>query len=268
MAAREGSASRRMPGCCSSSSHHVPHRPVAPARHVDDGGEILAADRIHLGRRKRVEIHARVRVGDRPKEGQQQPDLGPGIEPGRTGEPPRDAGDVEGAQDRIGVTVRPDEDRVIARRRHPRRPGARCPRRSSRPPPIPWRTPRVAPRAGEGSRRSALRRLVRPVRTSSRSGSLNRTSRYAASRIGARRSVVAAEDDGPCIRVADTEPEDVVDRRTPERVDRLVVVADDRHVPVRLREQGDQLGLGAVRVLELVHEDVAEPAGDRAPGGR
>ena len=80
------------------------------------------------------------------------------------------------------------------------------------------------------------------------------------------RAVVPAQDDGPCPEVAVPEAEDVVDRRAAERVDRLVVVADDGHVPVALGERGDELGLGAVRVLELVDEDVPEAAGDRAAG--
>ena len=82
------------------------------------------------------------------------------------------------------------------------------------------------------------------------------------------RAVVAPQDDRPRPEVALAEVEDVVDRGAAERVDRLVVVADDRHVPVALGERGDQLGLGAVGVLELVDQDVPEPAGDRAAGRR
>ena len=55
--------------------------------------------------------------------------------------------------------------------------------------------------------------------------------------------------------------------RAAERVDRLVVVADDGHVPVPLGERRDELGLGAVRVLELVDEDVPEAA-RRSRAGR
>ena len=84
----------------------------------------------------------------------------------------------------------------------------------------------------------------------------------------AERAVVAAQDDGPGARVARLEIEDVVDRGTAERVDRLVVVAHDRHVPVRLGEQPDELRLGAVRVLELVDQQVPETLRDGLPGGR
>ena len=76
------------------------------------------------------------------------------------------------------------------------------------------------------------------------------------------RPIVAAQDDGPRPQVAVAELEDVVHRRTAERVDRLVVVADDRDVAMALCEDGDQFGLRPVRVLELVDEDVAEPPRD------
>ena len=80
--------------------------------------------------------------------------------------------------------------------------------------------------------------------------------------------IVAPQDDRPRPEIPLAEVEDVVDRRAAERVDRLVVVADHGDVPVALGERGDQLRLRAVGVLELVDQDVAEPAGDRAPGGR
>ena len=77
-----------------------------------------------------------------------------------------------------------------------------------------------------------------------------------------QRTVVPPQDDGPCPEVAILECEDVVHRGAPERVDRLVVVADHGHVPMVVRERRDQFGLGSVRVLELVDEDVPEPARD------
>ena len=82
------------------------------------------------------------------------------------------------------------------------------------------------------------------------------------------RAIVPPQDDGPRRPVAIVEREDVVDRRAAERVDRLIVVTHDGHVPVGLREQADELGLGAVGVLELVDEDVPEPPGDLGPGRR
>ena len=44
-----------------------------------------------------------------------------------------------------------------------------------------------------------------------------------------------------------------------ELVDRLVVVAHDRDVAMRRGHEPDELGLGAVRVLELVDQHVPEP---------
>ena len=81
-------------------------------------------------------------------------------------------------------------------------------------------------------------------------------------------SVVAPEDDLRGARVPVEEAEDVADRRAAEPVDRLVVVPDDRHVPCRVREERDELPLGAVRVLELVHEDVPIPGAEPVTGGR
>ena len=49
------------------------------------------------------------------------------------------------------------------------------------------------------------------------------------------RPVVPPQDDGPCPEVAVLERQDVVDRRAAERVDRLVVVADDGDVAVAAR---------------------------------
>ena len=52
--------------------------------------------------------------------------------------------------------------------------------------------------------------------------------------------------------------QDVLDVRSPERVDRLVVVADDRQVAVLGRQQLQPAVLGVVGVLVLVDEDPAE----------
>ena len=81
-------------------------------------------------------------------------------------------------------------------------------------------------------------------------------------------TVVAPQHDSAHSAVALLEPEDVADRRAAEPVDRLVVVADHGQVPVRLREERDELRLGSVRVLEFVHEDVAEAALQGLPGTR
>ena len=54
------------------------------------------------------------------------------------------------------------------------------------------------------------------------------------------------------------ELQDVADVRAAERVDRLVLVADDADVPVLAAEQLEEAVLRVVRVLVLVDEDVAE----------
>ena len=64
--------------------------------------------------------------------------------------------------------------------------------------------------------------------------------------------------------------EEVDDRprcRAPEAVDRLVVVAHDRDIPARLCHQRDELGLGPVHVLELVHQHVPEAGLQLRPRG-
>ena len=93
-----------------------PHRAVAAARHVDDRGQVLAAEPVDVRRRERVQVDARLEVGDDAQEREQEPDLRPGIQPGRPREAPRDPGDVQRPQDRIRVAVGADEDGVVARR--------------------------------------------------------------------------------------------------------------------------------------------------------
>ena len=85
---------------------------------------------------------------------------------------------------------------------------------------------------------------------------------------GAAGPVVAAQHDHLRVPVALPELEDVADGRPAELVDRLVVVADDGHVAMALGDQRDELRLGTVRVLELVHQDVPEPVLDLLPRGR
>ncbi len=75
-------------------------------------------------------------------------------------------------------------------------------------------------------------------------------------------AVVALEaDDGRLGELA-LEVEQVLLRRAPEAVDRLVVVADDGDVAVLLDEQPQQHPLGEVRVLVLVDEHVPVAARD------
>ncbi len=82
------------------------------------------------------------------------------------------------------------------------------------------------------------------------------------------RPVVLPEDDDARLAIALAELEDVADRGAAELVDRLVVVAHHRDVAVPLGDQGDELRLGPVGVLELVHEHVLEPPLHRVARGR
>ena len=165
------------PGLALELLEDRPDRPVPAACHVDDRGQVFAAEAIDLRRREGVQVDARAEVGGDPQEREQQPDLRPRVEPGRPGEPPRDRGHVESPQDRVGVAVGPDEDRVVARPRRRPRCAGRSRRRSSRPPRTPWRRPRAGPGPARPRLRWARSRLRIPVRTSRRSGSLNRISR-------------------------------------------------------------------------------------------
>ncbi len=241
---------------------HRPHRAVPATRHVDDRGQVLAAEAVHLGRGQRVQVHARLEVGDDAQEREQQPDLGPGIQPRRPGEPPRDAGHVERPQDRVGVAVGADEDRVVARRG----PSLDAPADLGGDPVglLGARREDLEPDrrrlGGRSLRAQALEdpgphlEPVRIVEPDQPVGGVEDRR---------QRPVVPPQDHRARPDVALAEIEDVVDRGATERIDRLVVVADHGDVAVPLGERGDQLGLGAVRVLELVDQDVPEAAGDR-----
>ena len=121
-------------------------------------------------------------------------------------------------------------------------------------------------RRGDAARRVARSRLTIPVRTSRRSGSLNRISRYAASRMGALRAVVPPEDDRPCPDVAVLEGEDVVDGGAAEGVDRLVVVPDDRHVAVLVGQERRRARPARGSCPGTRPRAGTEAPGDRGPG--
>jgi hypothetical protein len=72
-------------------------------------------------------------------------------------------------------------------------------------------------------------------------------------------SIVVDEHDAGGAGVRRSEAEDVAEGGAAEAVDRLVVVANDGDVPVIGGQQPDELPLGVVRVLELVHQDVPIP---------
>ena len=69
-------------------------------------------------------------------------------------------------------------------------------------------------------------------------------------------------------RVAIREPDQVVAGRAGERVDRLVLVADDREVATAAQPCVEQCGLERVRVLELVDREPAVAVTDLVGDGR
>ena len=71
------------------------------------------------------------------------------------------------------------------------------------------------------------------------------------------RSMVPTQRDRARAREARLEAQQVLDRRATKRVDRLVVITDDGHVPVPRADQVEQVQLGWIRVLELVDHEVA-----------
>ena len=93
----------------------VPETPVPPPRRRHDRRQVLPAEPVDVRAGQPVHVDARREIGNRPQERQQDPDLGPGVQAGRPGEPPRDRGQVQAAEDRVRVAVGADEDREVAR---------------------------------------------------------------------------------------------------------------------------------------------------------
>ena len=71
--------------------------------------------------------------------------------------------------------------------------------------------------------------------------------------------VVLLKAEEPALRIILAEIQDVLDFRSPERIDGLRVVTDHTDVPVPLAEFLQNEVLGEVGVLVLVHENVVEP---------
>ncbi len=55
---------------------------------------------------------------------------------------------------------------------------------------------------------------------------------------------------------------DILERRTPERIDRLRIIPDHHHILMRRRQLTDDFGLQSIRILILIHEDIAILAGN------
>ena len=74
-----------------------------------------------------------------------------------------------------------------------------------------------------------------------------------------RGAVVLLEADDRRVREPSREAQQVLGRGAGERVDRLVVVADDAEVVARAEPPIEQARLQRVHVLELVHGERGEP---------
>ena len=162
-----------------------PDGPVPSTRHVDDAGQILAAQAVELRGRERVDVDARLRISDDPEEGQQETDLRTAVQARGPRKSPRDRPPCSSAR-RIG-SAWPFARTRIAWSRGVAPAAIRRPISAAIQSASPCLTRTLQGGAGSaltiGGR--ARRRLSMPVRTSSRSGSLNRIIRYAASRTGA-----------------------------------------------------------------------------------
>ena len=89
--ARVSGPTRRMPGCRSSSSSTAQTERFRRRAMLTMAVRSSPPSAVDLGRGQGVQVDARIGVGDDAQEGEQQPDLGPGVQPRRPGEPPRDA---------------------------------------------------------------------------------------------------------------------------------------------------------------------------------
>ena len=246
---------------------HRPDRAIAASGHVDDGSQILATEPIDVRCGDRVEVNAGIEVGSDAEERQQQPHLRTGVQAGRPGEPPWDSDHVQRPQDRVSVSVRPHEDRVVASR------GTRFdPAPDIRRDPVGLlgaRAEDLEPDRRRGRRDTLGPQPLGDARLHLESiGIVEPDEPMGRVEDRRERAIVPSQHHGPCPEIPSPEGEDVVDCRAAERVDRLVVVADHRHVAMLVGQRRDELGLGAVGVLELVDQDVPEATGDLAPGGR
>ena len=155
---------------------HLPDAAVAPPRGVDDRGQVLPAEAVDLGRGQRVEVRPRAQVGDRAQGGEQQPDLGPRVQPevpeNRHGIPATlNARTIGSAPALVRTSTAWSRGAAPAAMRRPI--SAAIQSASSEPVANASARTGVAPASG----RSDRNRLTIPARTSSRSGSLWRMSR-------------------------------------------------------------------------------------------
>ena len=194
-----------------------------------------------------------------PEEGDEEPDLRAAVQPRIAREGPRDAAQVQRAQERVRIVIGADEDGAVAvgptagmlfgdqlgdlvgfaRDRIE----SQMSRRHADP------GPAVGPRG--------FQLLVDPLRHLEpiRIVELDEPVRGIEHRLG--RPAIFEQHHLLRVRIRPVEVEDIAHRSAAEAEDRLIVVAHHGDVPVLRGEQLDHLELGVVRVLELVHEDEA-----------
>ena len=90
-------------------------RPALPSGVTVEAQEVDLRDAVHLGAGKVEDGHGIVGVRQHAQERHQDPDFLARVQPAVAGEPVRQAADVQGAQEGIGVVVAADEDREVAR---------------------------------------------------------------------------------------------------------------------------------------------------------
>ena len=242
----------------------LPQRSVATACAVDDGREVRPAHAVDIRRSQGIDVHAGGEIRDGPQKRQQQPDLRPRVQPGCAREPPRHRHEIETPQNRLRIRVGADQDGEVLWLGPVGDPAGDLPRHlvrllgSGREDPVPDRqllslALRHQPLVYAVAELEAVRIVEadEPV------------ARVQDWRTGA---VVAPQDDLANTRMTPLELQDVADGGAAELVDRLVVVADYRDVAVGRGQKFDQLRLGPVCVLELVHEDVPVAALEFHPG--
>ena len=205
---------------------HVPAIGVGRAAREIDHRHV-----VELGRRQIVEAHRLIGVDQRAEKRDQQPDLRTPVEPGVTRERPRNALEVERAQELVAVVVGADEDRDVVVTPAP---GVHL----------------LADRMGDrvGFLRAGLVVQVhrrRPVRLVHRDQMLADAAAHLEAvgivvddeAIGGVedllvRSIILGEHHLPRFRIAVQERKHIRDRGPAPPINRLVVVAHARHVAV------------------------------------
>ena len=69
---------------------------------------------------------------------------------------------------------------------------------------------------------------------------------------------ILPQDRPPCSRIGGAEAQDIADGRAPKPVDALIVIPHHGEIAARAGQESHQLPLGGIRVLKLVHKDVAK----------